>query len=85
MLGESQGVLDLKVEAVGEAVEAIDHEQVRRSALGRSLADGMRGLDGMSGVEEIAVKHYPKDTENFPRLGFRIDVKVTAPKPNHNP
>lgn len=85
VLGESQGVLDLRVEAVGEAVDTIDHEQVRQSAVGRSLADGMRGLDGIPGADEVVVKHYPKDTGNFPRLGFRIDVKVTAPKPNHNP
>ena len=85
VLGESQGVLDLRVEAVGEAVDAIDHERVRKSTLGRSLADGMHGLDGISGVDEAVVKHYPEDTGNFPRLGFRIDVKVTAPKPNQNP
>ncbi len=81
VLGESQGVLDLRVQAVAEAVDTIDHNQIRNTAAGQSLGAGLQALRALPGVDEVTVTHDPTDTSNFPRIGFRIDVQVEAPQP----
>ena len=81
VLGERQGVLDLRVRAVAEAVDTIDDGQVRDTVAGRSLGEGLQALRALPGVAQARVTHDPPDTANFPRLGFRIDVQVEAPRP----
>lgn len=81
VLGESQGVLDLRVQAIAEAVDTIDHSQVRNTAAGQSLGAGLQALRALPGVDDVSVTHDPTDTSNFPRIGFRIDVQVEAPQP----
>lgn len=81
VLGERQGVLDLRVQAVAEAVDTIDHNQVRDAVTGRSLGEGLQALRALAGVDGVTVTHDPSDTSNFPRIGFRIDVQVEAPQP----
>lgn len=85
VLGERQGVLDLRVQAIAEAVDSIDHNSVRGTATGRSLGEGLQALRALPGVDEVTVTHDPPDTANFPRIGFRIDVKVEAPRPIEAP
>ena len=85
VLGERQGVLDLRVQAIAEAVDSIDHSSVRGAATGRSLGEGLQALRALPGVDEVTVTHDPPDTANFPRLGLRIDVKVEAPHPIQAP
>ena len=81
VLGERQGVLDLRVQAIAEAVDTIDHNTVRETVSGRSLGEGLQALRALPGVDRVTVTHDPPDTSNFPRIGFRIDVKVEAPQP----
>lgn len=81
VLGERQGVLDLRVQAIAEAVDTIDKAQVRDTASGRSLGEGLQALRALPGVDRVTVSHDPPDTSNFPRIGFRIDVQVEAPQP----
>jgi hypothetical protein len=85
VLGESQGVLDLRVQAIAEAVDTIDHGDVRDAAVGRSLGEGVQALRALPGVDHVTVTHDPPDTSNFPRIGFRIDVQVQAPQPISTP
>jgi len=85
VLGERQGVLDLRVQAVAEAVDTIDHNTVRSTATGRSLGEGLEALRALPGVDQVSVTHEPPDTANFPRIGFRIDVTVEAPQPIETP
>ncbi len=79
VLGERQGVLDIRVLAVAEAHAHVDHGQVRDAVAGRELIDGLRSLRDVPGVRDVSVAHDPPDTANFPRLGFRIDVQVESP------
>ena len=44
VLGERQGVLDLRVQAIAEAVDTIDHNTVRETVSGRSLGEGLQAL-----------------------------------------
>ena len=81
VLGERQGVLDLRVQAIAEAVDTIDHDQVRETVTGRSLGEGLQALRALPSVDRVTVTHDPSDTSNFPRIGFRIDVQVEAPQP----
>ncbi len=81
VLGERQGVLDLRVQAIAEAVDTIDHIAVRNTAAGRSLGEGLQALRALPGVDRVSVRHDPPDTGNFPRIGFRINVQVEAPQP----
>lgn len=81
VLGERQGVLDLRVQAIAEAVDTIDHNAVRDTAAGRSLGEGLQALRALPGVDSVNVTHDPPDTANFPRIGFRINVQVEAPRP----
>ena len=81
VLGERQGVMDLRVQAIAEAVDTIDHNTVRETVSGRSLGEGLQALRALPGVDRVTVTHDPADTSNFPRIGFRIDVKVEAPQP----
>ena len=81
VLGERQGVLDLRVQAIAEAVDTIDHGQVRKTVAGQSLGEGLQALRALPGVDRVTVTHDPVDTSNFPRIGFRIDVQVEAPQP----
>ena len=81
VLGERQGVLDLRVHAIAEAVDTIDHNQVRDTVSGRSLGEGLQALRALPGVDQATVTHDPSDTANFPRIGFRIEVQVEAPQP----
>lgn len=81
VLGERQGVLDLRVQAVAEAVDTIDHNAVRNAAAGRSLGEGLQAVRALPAVNRATVTHDPPDTANFPRIGFRIDVQVEAPQP----
>ena len=81
VLGERQGVLDLRVQAIAEAVDTVDHNTVRGAAAGRSLGEGLQALRALPGVDRVTVTHDPPDTANFPRIGFRIDVQVEAPQP----
>ncbi len=85
VLGERQGVLDLRVQAVAEAVDTIDHSTVRDTAAGRSLGEGVQALRSLPGVDRVTVTHDPPDTGNFPRISFRIDVQVEAPQPIQAP
>ena len=85
VLGERQGVLDLRVQAIAEAVDTIDHNTVRNTATGRSLGEGLQALRALPGVDQVSVTHEPPDTANFPRIGFRIDVTVEAPQPVETP
>ncbi len=85
VLGERQGVLDLRVQAIAEAVDTIDHNTVRNTATGRSLGEGLQALRALPGVDQVSVTHEPPDTANFPRIGFRIDVTVEAPQPIETP
>ena len=85
VLGERQGVLDLRVKAIAEAVETIDHSEVRDTVSGRSLGEGLLALGNLPGVDQVTVTHDPSDTSNFPRIGFRIDVQVEAPLPTPAP
>ncbi len=85
VLGERQGVLDLRVQAVAEAVDTIDHSTVRNTAAGRSLGEGMQALRSLPGVDRVTVTHDPPDTGNFPRISFRINVQVEAPQPIQAP
>ncbi len=80
VLDEQFGVLVVRVRAVGEVVDAIDEGDVRAALTGRPLDDGLAALRQLPGVAEFEVAHDPPDTANFPRLGFRIDVAVTAPQ-----
>ena len=85
VLGERQGVLDLRVQAIAEAVDTINHNTVRETVAGRSLGEGLQALRALPGVDRVTVTHDPPDTSNFPRIGFRIDVKVEAPQPIPTP
>lgn len=85
VLGERQGVLDLRIKAIAEAVETIDHNEVRDTVSGRSLGEGLLALRNLPGVDQVTVTHDPSDTSNFPRIGFRIDVQVEAPLPTPAP
>lgn len=85
VLGERQGVLDLRVQAIAEAVDTIDHNTVRDTAAGRSLGEGLQALRSLPGVDRVTVTHDPPDTGNFPRISFRIDVQVEAPQPIQAP
>ena len=85
VLGERQGVLDLRVQAVAEAVDTIDHSTVRDTAAGRSLGEGVQALRSLPGVDRVTVTHDPPDTGNFPRISFRINVQVEAPQPIQAP
>ncbi|MCY3958398.1 MAG: baseplate J/gp47 family protein [Chloroflexi bacterium] len=85
VLGERQGVLDLRVQAIAEAVDTIDHNTVRETAAGRSLGEGLQALRSLPGVHRVSVTHDPPDTGNFPRISFRIDVQVEAPQPVQAP
>ena len=85
VLGERQGVLDLRVQAIAEAVDTIDHGTVRETAAGRSLGEGLQALRSLPGVDRVTVTHDPPDTGNFPRISFRIDVQVEAPQPTQAP
>ena len=85
VLGERQGVLDLRVHAIAEAVDTIDHNTVRAAATGRSLGEGLQALRALPGVDQVSATHEPPDTANFPRIGFRIDVTVEAPQPIETP
>ena len=85
VLGERQGVLDLRVQAIAEAVDTIDHNAVRNAAAGRSLGEGLQALRSLPGVDRVTVTHDPPDTGNFPRISFRIDVQVEAPQPIQAP
>ena len=80
MLDERFGVLVVRVRAVGEVVDAIDEAEVRAALTGTNLDDGMAVLHRLPGVADFEVAHDPPDTANFPRLGFRINVAVTAPQ-----
>ena len=81
VLGERQGVLDLRVQAIAEAVDTIDHNAVRDTAAGRSLGEGLQALRALPGVDRVSVTHDPPDTANFPRIGLRISVQVESPRP----
>ena len=81
VLGERQGVLDLRVQAIAEAVDTIDHNTVRETVAGRSLGEGLQALRALPGVDRVTVTHDPTDTSNFPRIAFRIDVQIEAPQP----
>ena len=85
VLGERQGVLDLRVQAIAEAVDTINHDTVRDTAAGRSLGEGLQALRSLPGVDRVAVTHDPSDTGNFPRISFRINVQVEAPQPIQTP
>ena len=85
VLGERQGVLDLRVQAIAEAVDTVDHDTVRDTAAGRSLGEGLQALRSLPGVDRVAVTHDPADTGNFPRISFRINVQVEAPQPIQTP
>lgn len=85
VLGERQGLLDLRVHAIAEAVDKIDHNKVRDTVSGRSLGEGLLALRALPGVDQVTVTHDPVDTSNFPRIGFRIDVQVEAPLPTPTP
>ena len=85
VLGERQGVLDLRVQAIAEAVDTIDHNTVRDTAAGLSLGEGVQALRSLPGVDRVTVTHDPPDTGNFPRVSFRIDVQVEAPQPIQAP
>ena len=85
VLGERQGVLDLRVQAVAEAVDTIDHSKVRDTAAGRTLGEGVQALRSLPGVDRVTVTHDPPDTGNFPRISFRINVQVEAPQPIQAP
>ena len=80
VLDERFGVLVVRVRAVGEVVDAIDEADVRAALTGTNLDDGLAVLHRLPGVANFEVAHDPPDTANFPRLGFRIDVAVTAPQ-----
>ncbi|MBM4437537.1 MAG: baseplate J/gp47 family protein, partial [Actinobacteria bacterium] len=81
LLSEQLGVVTLHVRAVGEVVARIDRGAVRDRVTGRSIDEGLAALGRMPGVAAYAASHDPADTANFPRLGFRIDVKIETPAP----
>jgi hypothetical protein len=78
---ENQGRMDLQFAAVGKVIDEIDVGQVRNLVSGHMLSEGMSALRALPGVKDVEVMHDPPGTENFPRLGFRIDVKIKADRP----
>ena len=83
VLAENQGLMDVQFAALGQAFDEIDVARARDLITGQSLSEGMDDLRAMPGVRNVAVVHHPPETENFPRLGVRIDVTIKSDRSDH--
>ncbi len=83
VLAETQGLMDVQFAVLGQAIDEIDVARARGLITGQRLSAGMGDLRAMPGVRNVSVVHHPPETENFPRLGFRIDVTIKSDRSDH--
>tara|TARA_Y100000588_G_scaffold395083_1_gene519683 strand:- start:6139 stop:7512 length:1374 start_codon:yes stop_codon:yes gene_type:complete len=78
VLAENQGLMDVQFAAVGQVIDDIDTDRARALITGQRLGEGMEALRAMPGVRDVSVVHHPPETQNFPRLGFRVGVTIKS-------